>query len=108
MADFKLQSLAKTYFEMETEIELYKNNRRCVQEIDVLANLDGQLVIGEAKTNGRLNGTQLAAYVNLCKQVNPVIFAVVSSTTISFGAKTSIEVVFAGMPNPPKLIFISP
>lgn len=107
LAGHKLKAESKFYFEIETEIELYNEEKRCVQEIDVLANQDGKLILGEAKSNGKLNGTQLTDYVSLCEKVRPDIFAVISLVDVPAASKTHIEQAFAKIPNGPKVKFIT-
>lgn len=91
VAGFVLKNMTKSYFEMETEIEIYSEDGRCIQEIDIVANVDGKLVIGEAKINGKLNGQQLNAYADLCKKLRPEIFIVVTETALNASSKANIQ-----------------
>lgn len=91
VAGFELKNISKTYFEMETEIEIYSSDGKCLQEIDIVANVDGKLVLGEAKTNGKLNGQQLIAYADLCQKLRPNIFIVVTDTPMNSNAKSNIQ-----------------
>lgn len=93
----KIKEMANNYFDFESEIELQNSARKSVQEIDIVGNLDGRLVIGECKSNGQLNGQQLKNYVTFCSNFNVHKFICVLSGGWSSGARSNIENAFKAL-----------
>jgi len=91
----KIKDDAKTYAEFEYEIAVYGQNGKSVQEIDLVANVDGRLAIAECKSNGTLNGQQLAKYVSFCRMFNVQEFICVSNGNWSDQMKQNIIAAFA-------------
>jgi hypothetical protein len=97
-----LKNMSKCHFAFEAEIELIvqgTSGTRVEKEIDIFANIDGNLVIGEAKSNGELSGTQLQTYVDLCKQTHATIFCMISRGKVNNQTKSNITGAFSSHPN---------
>tara|TARA_B110001454_G_scaffold219058_1_gene249657 strand:- start:8339 stop:10564 length:2226 start_codon:yes stop_codon:yes gene_type:complete len=93
----KIKDTSKNYFEFECEVEICNENQNAVQEIDIIGNFDGKLLVAECKTNGTLKNPQLARYVKFCRDFNVGHFVCISSTGWSNQTKANIESAFSGL-----------
>jgi hypothetical protein len=66
---FELQKKSSIFFEWTTEILLKDINGRDIIEVDLIANIDGELYIGECKSNSKISLSQIKGYVALCKKL---------------------------------------
>lgn len=93
----KLKDSATTYFEWTSEIELH-SAAGATQELDLVANVDGRLVVGEAKSNGQLRNPQLHNYVDLCRALRISRFLCITLGRWNPGTRTAISAAFRGAP----------
>lgn len=93
----KLKEEVKSYAEFEYEISVHNQNGKSIQEIDLIANIDGRLAIAECKSNGTLNGQQLEKYVSFCRSYNVQEFICVSNGKWSNQAQAHINAAFASL-----------
>lgn len=65
-----LGETSKDFFDWNAEILIRDKNGKDIMEVDFIANLDGNLFIGECKSNSKIDIKQLKKYRWLCNRLN--------------------------------------
>jgi hypothetical protein len=93
-----LKNFSKSYFEWNSNILLMENNKK-KQEVDIFANVDGELFVGECKSNSKIDKKQILSYKNLCRdfQIFNIVFG--SENEWSQAQQDNISSFFSDTPN---------